>query len=109
MDKVIEVKDLVKDYGNIHAVKGVSFEVNKGEIFGLIGPNAAGKTTTLRIISTLLQVTSGEIKVFGHSVTKEPDEVRKCISYLPEEAGAYKNLSGKVYLEFMAEKRDRNS
>jgi len=103
MDKVIEVKDLVKDYGNIHAVKGVSFEVNKGEIFGLIGPNAAGKTTTLRIISTLLQVTSGEIKVFGHSVTKEPDEVRKCISYLPEEAGAYKNLSGKVYLEFMAE------
>jgi len=103
MDKVIEVKNLVKDYGNIHAVKGVSFEVNKGEIFGLIGPNAAGKTTTLRIISTLLQVTSGEIKVFGHSVAKEPDEVRKCISYLPEEAGAYKNLSGKVYLEFMAE------
>lgn len=103
MDKVIEVKDLVKDYGNIHAVRGISFEVNKGEIFGLIGPNAAGKTTTLRIISTLLQITSGEIKVFGHSVTKEPDEVRKCISYLPEEAGAYKNLSGKAYLEFMAE------
>ena len=102
MDKAIEVKNLVKDYGNIHAVRGICFEVNKGEIFGLIGPNAAGKTTTLRIISTLLQITSGEIKVFGHSVTKEPDEVRKSISYLPEEAGAYKNLSGKVYLKFMA-------
>ncbi|MCD6232626.1 ABC transporter ATP-binding protein [Candidatus Aerophobetes bacterium] len=103
MDKVIEVKDLVKDYGNIHAVRGISFQVNKGEIFGLIGPNAAGKTTTLRIISTLLQMTSGEIKVFGYNVAKEPDEVRKYISYLPEEAGAYKNLSGKVYLEFMAD------
>ncbi len=102
MDKAIQVKDLIKDYGRIRAVKGVSFQVNKGEIFGLIGPNAAGKTTVLRIISTLLQVTSGELKVFGYDVIKESDEVRKCISYLPEEAGAYKNLSGKEYLEFMA-------
>ena len=52
--QAVEVNDLVKDYGNIRAVKGISFEVREGEIFGLIGPNGAGKTTTLRIISTLL-------------------------------------------------------
>jgi len=68
----------------------------------LIGPNAAGKTTALRIISTLLQITSGEVKVFGYDVIKKADKVRERISYLPEEAGAYKNLSGKAYLEFMA-------
>ena len=102
MNKAIEVKDLIKDYGNLRALKGISFEVPKGEIFGLIGPNAAGKTTALRVISTLLQITSGEVKVFGHDVIKEADEVREKISYLPEEAGAYKNLSGKDYLEFMA-------
>lgn len=103
MDKAIEVRDLTKNYGKVRAIKEISFQVGKGEIFGLIGPNGAGKTTALRVISTLLQVTSGSIKVFGYDVTKQPDKVRECISYLPEEAGAYKNLSGKVYLEFMAE------
>jgi len=102
MNKVIEVKDLIKDYGNLRALKGIYFEVPQGEIFGLIGPNAAGKTTALRIISTLLQITSGEVKVFGYDVIKEADKVREKISYLPEEAGAYKNLSGKDYLEFIA-------
>ena len=102
MQKATEVKDLIKDYGNFRALKGISFEVNQGEIFGLIGPNAAGKTTALRVISTLLQTTSGEVKVFGYNVIKEADKVRERISYLPEEAGAYKNLSGKAYLKFMA-------
>jgi len=83
-------------------LKGFSFEIFQGEIFGLIGPNAAGKTTTLRIISTLIQATSGEAKIFGYDVSKEGSKVREKISYLPEEAGAYKNLSGKDYLEFMA-------
>jgi len=69
---------------------------------GLIGPNAAGKTTALRIISTLLRVTSGNVKVFDYDVVKQANEVRRKISYLPEEAGAYKNLSGKNYLEFIA-------
>jgi len=109
MDKAIEVSDLIKDYGNFRAIKGISFQAGKGEIFGLIGPNGAGKTTVLRIISTLLQVTSGSVKVFGYDLTKQPDKVRECISYLPEEAGAYKNLSGKNYLEFMAEFYSRNS
>jgi len=109
MDKAIEVKNLTKNYGKVRAIRGISFEVDKGEIFGLIGPNGAGKTTALRIISTLLQVTSGSVNIFGYDLTKQPDKIRECISYLPEEAGAYKNLSGKDYLEFMAGFYSRNS
>ncbi|MCK4310176.1 MAG: ABC transporter ATP-binding protein [Methanomicrobia archaeon] len=102
MNKAIEIIDLIKDFGKIRAVNGTSFDVSEGEIFGLIGPNGAGKTTILRVISTLLQVTSGEVKVFDYDVTKDASEVRKLISYLPEDAGAYKNLTGKSYLTFIA-------
>ena len=98
----IDVKDLVKDYGKFRALEGISFRVDEKEIFGLIGPNAAGKTTTLRIISTLLQITSGSVKVFSYDVAREADKVRKIISYLPEDAGAYKNVTGKEYLKFIA-------
>lgn len=101
MDAVV-VKNFVKNYGPLEAVKGISFSVNKGEIFGLIGPNGAGKTTTLRVISTLLTITSGSINIMGFDLSKKPGEVRKIISYLPEDAGAYKNLTGKGYLEFIA-------
>ena len=100
--KAVQVRELVKDYGNFRAVKGISFEVREGEIFGLIGPNGAGKTTVLRTIATLLQITSGSIMVFGYELPKEAGEVRKIISYLPEEAGAYKNLTGREYLNFIA-------
>ena len=100
--KAVEVRELVKDYGNFRAIKGSSFEVNEGEVFGLIGPNGAGKTTALRVIATLLQITSGSVAVFGYELPKEAGEVRKIISYLPEEAGAYKNLTGKEYLNFIA-------
>ncbi len=99
----IEITNLVKNYGKIEALKGISFAVKEGEVFGLIGPNGAGKTTALRVVSTLLEITSGTVKVFGYDVKKDPEEVRKKISYLPEEAGAYKNLSGKEYLNFMAQ------
>lgn len=102
MQKAIEITNLIKNYRDLRVLNGLSFEVFQGEIFGLIGPNGAGKTTTLRIISTLLQITSGEIKVFGYDIIQEGTKVREKISYLPEEAGAYKNLSGKDYLEFMA-------
>ncbi len=98
----VEVKNLVKNYGDLIAVKGINFDINEGEIFGLIGPNGAGKTTTLRIISTLLTITSGSITVLGIDLEKKPDMIRKIISYLPEDAGAYKNLTGKAYLEFIA-------
>ncbi len=80
----------------------ISFEVKEGEIFGLIGPNGAGKTTTLRTIATLLQVESGLVSIFEHSLPEDAASVRKIISYLPEDAGAYKNLKGREYLKFVA-------
>jgi len=99
----VEVKNLVKSFGSFQAVKGVSFQVNEGEVFGLIGPNGAGKTTTLRVLSTLIEVTSGEVRIFGQDVVKDAPEVRKRISYLPEDAGAYKNMKGREYLSFIAQ------
>jgi ABC-2 type transport system ATP-binding protein len=102
MSFAVETQNLVKIFGNIRALDGLSLKINQGEIFGLIGPNGAGKTTALRIISTLLLPTSGSAKVFGLDVVEEASEVRKIITYLPEEAGAYPNLSGWEYLEFMA-------
>jgi len=98
----IEAADVVKIFGDVHALDGLSFVVKSGEIFGLIGPNGAGKTTALRIISTLLKPTSGSVKVLGRDVVSQAAEIRRLISYLPEEAGAYKNLSGHEYLKFMA-------
>jgi ABC-2 type transport system ATP-binding protein len=98
----IDVKNLVKNYGSIEAVKGISFSVNEGEIFGLIGPNGAGKTTVLRVVSTLLKITSGSVKIMNLDVEKDADKIRKIISYLPEDAGAYKNLTGRAYLQFIA-------
>ena len=103
MSGAVEVKSLVKDFGGVRAVDTISFGVEENEIFGLIGPNGAGKTTTLRIVSTLLQITSGSAKVFDLDVVKDAGKVRKLISYLPEDAGAYKNLTGYDYLKFMAE------
>ena len=101
MSVAVEINELVKVFGEVRALDGLSFQIKKGEIYGLIGPNGAGKTTALRITSTLLLPTSGTVKVFGHDVVDEASEVRRLISYLPEEAGAYKNLSGYEYLEFM--------
>lgn len=98
----VEVKNLVKNYGSIEALKGISFTIDEGEIFGLIGPNGAGKTTALRVISTLLTITSGSIRILDYDVSKQPEEIRKLISYLPEDAGAYKNLTGRRYLQFIA-------
>jgi ABC-2 type transport system ATP-binding protein len=98
----LRVEALSKNFGKIKAVAGISFEVAEGEIFGLIGPNGAGKTTTLRMIATLLRPTAGSIEVFGLDILKQGARIRELISYLPEEAGAYKNLKGIEYLNFMA-------
>jgi ABC-2 type transport system ATP-binding protein len=100
--QALEVKNLTKNYGKFPAVNGINFSVPKNEIFSLIGPNGAGKSTTLKMIATILSISSGEVTVFGLDVGKHPEKVREVISYLPEEAGAYKNLTGKGYLEFMA-------
>ena len=103
-EKVLEVKGLSKQYKKgVYASEKVSFDVHKGEIFALIGPNGAGKTTTIRMISTLLQATEGDAVVSGHSILTEPDKVRRSITYLPDEAGAYKTMKGIDYLRFMAE------
>ncbi|MBQ3885037.1 MAG: ABC transporter ATP-binding protein [Ruminococcus sp.] len=102
MGNVLEVKALSKQYTKVLAADKVSFEIGEGEIFALIGPNGAGKTTTIRMISTLLSPTDGDAVVAGHSVVKEPEKVRECITYLPDEAGAYKNMTGIKYLRFMA-------
>jgi len=99
---LVEVENLEKDYGKVMALKGISFSIAEGEIFGLIGPNGAGKSTTLKILATLLKPTGGRARIAGHDVVKEDEKVRAVISYLPEEAGAYKNLTGREYLEFMA-------
>ncbi|MCW4052889.1 MAG: ABC transporter ATP-binding protein [Candidatus Bathyarchaeota archaeon] len=109
MSSAVETVDLTKVFGNIRALDGLSLAIKPGEIFGLIGPNGAGKTTALRIISTLLLPTSGSVKVCGYDAVAEASEVRKLIAYLPEEAGAYKNLSGSEYLRFMAKFSSRSS
>ncbi|MCK4717211.1 MAG: ABC transporter ATP-binding protein [Thermoplasmata archaeon] len=101
MDMVV-ASELVKDYKKVKALRGFSFSVGEGEIFGLIGPNGAGKTTTIRIAATLLDLTGGTLTIDGKDIKQEAEGVREVISYLPEEAGAYKNLTGREYLQFMA-------
>ena len=93
MNPIITVKDLVKNYGNFSAVKGISFEVYEGEIFGLLGPNGAGKSTTLEIIETLRQKTSGEITVCGMNLDKEPENIKKLIGVQLQSSGYYPGLS----------------
>jgi len=104
----VTVENLCKSYGNFAALKGISLTAHEGEVFGMIGPNGAGKTTTLRIIATLLQITSGKVTVLGIDLGKHPEQVRKILSYLPEDAGAYKNLTGRDYLQFIANFFDQN-
>ena len=103
MTDALVLSDVHKSYGQREAVHGVSLTVKEGEIFGLIGHNGAGKTTILRMISTILRITSGSIEVYGKDVTMDADAVRSMISYLPEDAGAYRDLTGRTYLSFIAD------
>ena len=102
-DSLLRVRGLRKSYGNLEAVRGIDFDVAPGEIFALIGPNGAGKTTTLRIVATILRPSAGEVVVDGIDAVHDPGRVREIISYLPEEAGAYKNMKAIDYLKFVAE------
>ena len=113
MEFACSVRDLTRNFGGLHALRGISFDIKPGEVFGLIGPNGSGKTTTLRVVSTLLRPTSGTVTVFDMNVADKAGDVRRLLSYLPEDAGAYKNLSGLDYLRFMAtfytdDNRDRD-
>jgi ABC-2 type transport system ATP-binding protein len=100
MTVILEVKDLVKKYGDFTAVNGISFDIQEGEIFSLLGPNGAGKTTTISILSTLYTPTSGDAIVGGHSVTKESMAVRNLIGVVPQELALYDDLTARENLVF---------
>ena len=90
---IIQVKNLVKNYGTFEAVKAISFDVQEGEIFGLLGPNGAGKSTTLEIIETLRNKTSGEIIVDGFNLDDSPNEIKKIIGVQLQASGFYPGLN----------------
>ncbi|MEN2984586.1 MAG: ATP-binding cassette domain-containing protein [Dictyoglomaceae bacterium] len=102
---IIEVKNLAKTYfspfGNIDAVKGISFEIEEGEIFGFLGPNGAGKTTTIMMLTTLLKPTSGSAKILGYDVDRQPYEVRRVIGYVSQDLTVDDTLTGweNMYLQ----------
>ncbi|MBQ4605406.1 MAG: ATP-binding cassette domain-containing protein, partial [Clostridia bacterium] len=81
---MIEVKHLVKRYGDFEAVRDVSFTVEKGRIYGFLGPNGAGKSTTMNIITGCLAATEGEVTINGYDIYEDPVEAKSCIGYLPE-------------------------
>lgn len=96
----IEVQDLRKNYGDLEAVKGISFQVYPGEVFSLLGPNGAGKTTTISMISCLLQPNEGDAKVMGYSIKSNPQAAKACIGVVPQEIAVYEDLSARENLNF---------
>lgn len=109
---MIEVKNLVKDYGGCLAVDHLSFTIRDGEIIGFLGPNGAGKSTTMNIMTGYLGATDGEVLIDGKNILEEPDEARRLIGYLPEIPPLYLDMTVLEYLSFAAElkkipKKDR--
>ncbi len=102
---MIEIKDLTKKYGNLTAVSELNLRIDSGEIFVYLGANGAGKTTTIKMLSGLLHPTSGSAAVAGFDVIKSPIEVKKVIGYLPDEPFLYNKLSGREFLQFIADIR----
>lgn len=99
---MIEVDNLVKKYGELFALRGVSFQVGAGEVVGFLGPNGAGKTTTMRIVTSFIPPTSGTVRVGGHDVLDDSIEARRQIGYLPETPPLYNDLTVDSYLSFVA-------
>jgi ABC-2 type transport system ATP-binding protein len=102
MTSIVRTSGLVKRYPGTVAVAGLDLDIADGEIFGLVGPNGAGKTTTLRILATLLRPTSGEAEVAGISVTKNPDDARRVLGFMPDVFGVYDDMKVWEYLDFFA-------
>jgi ABC-2 type transport system ATP-binding protein len=100
---MIEVQELTKKYGELVAVKDLTYRVEPGRIWGLLGPNGAGKTTTMRILTGYLPATSGRAVVAGHDVFDEPEAVKRSIGYLPENVPLYPDMTVSGYLGFVAE------
>jgi ABC-2 type transport system ATP-binding protein len=99
---VVKVQGLRKRFDEFEALKGIDFELHRGEVCGFIGPNGAGKTTTMRIMATIDLPTDGEIWVNGHSVIQHPDKVRHELGFMPDQFGEYENLTCDEYLDFYA-------
>ena len=99
---MIEVASLTKRYGELSAVRDVSFTATPGQILGFLGPNGAGKTTTMRVITGFLPATSGTVRVDGFDVFEQSTEVRRRIGYLPENPPLYNDMSAATYLRFVA-------
>jgi ABC-2 type transport system ATP-binding protein len=100
MPPILEAYNLVKYYGNVAAVQGISFHIDAGEIFGLLGPNGAGKSTTISMLSTLLAPTDGEATIGGHSIIKNPMAVRQIIGVVPQDIALYDDLTARENLYF---------
>lgn len=96
------VKDLRVKYGKFEAVRGISFQIPKGEVFGFIGPNGAGKSSTIRVLATLQKEFEGTVRVNGVSVRRDPDRVREMMGFVPDFFGVYEDLSAREYLHFFA-------
>lgn len=101
--RVIEVNNLVKYYGNYPAVNKISFSLSEGKIYGLLGPNGAGKSTTMNIITGYIGATSGSVKINGFDILEEPEKAKKNIGYLPEIPPLFKDMTVDEYLLFVAE------
>jgi len=99
---MIQTEDLTKVYGKLHAISNLTLKLDEGDLFGYIGPNGSGKTTTMRILATLLQPTWGEATVCGHSIYTHPKEIRRLIGYMPDFFGVYDDMKVIEYLEFFA-------
>jgi ABC-2 type transport system ATP-binding protein len=99
---MIKTQDLTKVYGELHAINNLTLELAEGDLFGFIGPNGSGKTTTMRILATLLQPTWGEAAVCGYSIYTHPKEIRRLIGYMPDFFGVYDDMKVIEYLEFFA-------
>ena len=97
---MINIKDLTKTYGNFTALDSLNLSIEKGSVFGYVGHNGAGKSTTFSILATLLAPTSGTATINGYDVTKQPHEVRRHIGYMPDFFGVYDQLRAEEYLDF---------
>ena len=102
---MLTVSNLTKDFGPFHAVKGVSFSVEKGEVLGFLGPNGAGKSTTMRMIPGFIPPTSGTASICGFDILKNPVAAKRCIGYLPENAPSYHTMTVTDFLTFVARVR----
>ena len=102
---MIEVKNLVKQYGNHAAVDDLSFTVETGKVVGFLGPNGAGKSTTMNMITGYIAPTSGIVLIDGVDMEEEPEQVRKNIGYLPENPPLYPDMRVREYLYFVADRK----